>query len=220
LFFRPILAEYLLEPLNCPASRWNQHKGPKEGFPARSYNIVVNHRRKIISTTSGHPSRWNDKTITLHDKFLCNIKNKNTFDDYKFTLFKKEVDGTIIEENYNGVWLICDNGYPHWSCLIPPHNDPIYYPEFRFAEWIESMRKDVECTFGIMKGRFRVLKTGVRLHGIKVTDNIWHTCCALHNMFLEEDGLDAEWENGSNIWETSLGDHEDSDVTNYAIMMI
>jgi hypothetical protein len=35
-------------------------------------------------------------------------------------------------------------------------------------------------------------------------------------MFLEEDGLDVEWENGSNIWETSLGDHEDSDVTNYA----
>jgi hypothetical protein len=75
--------------LRCPASRWNQHKGPKEGFPARSYNLVVNHRRKIISSTTGHPSRWNDKTITLHDKFLCNVQRKQQFNDYRFDLNKK-----------------------------------------------------------------------------------------------------------------------------------
>jgi Plant transposon protein len=176
----------------------------------------INHHCKNISSTTGHPSRWNnDKTITLHDKFLCNVQRKQQFNDYRFELNKKE-DGTISKVQYNSVWLICDNGYPHWSCLIPPHMDPIYYTEFRFAEWIDSMRKDVECTFGILKGRFRVLKTGVRLHGIKVTDNIWHTCCALHNLFLEEDGLSDEWQNGTNIWESSWGDQEDSDVTTYA----
>jgi hypothetical protein len=37
--------------LLCPYARWNQHKGPKEGLPPRSYNIVVNNRREIISST-------------------------------------------------------------------------------------------------------------------------------------------------------------------------
>jgi hypothetical protein len=79
------------------------------------------------------------------------------------------------------------------------------------------MRKDVECTFGIMKGRFRVLKTGVRLHGIEATDKIWLTCCALHNFLLEEDGLDEQWKNGvPSDWEGDLGLHSSADVSDHA----
>ena len=51
-----------------------------------------------------------------------------------------------------------------------------------------------ECTFGILKGRWRILKTGVRTHAIKSVDNIWLTCCALHNWLLEIDGLDQPWD--------------------------
>jgi hypothetical protein len=40
------------------------------------------------------------------------------------------------------------------------------------------MRKDVECTFGIMKGRFRILKSGIRLYGVLKMDEVWKTCCA------------------------------------------
>jgi hypothetical protein len=99
---------------------------------------------------------------------------------------------------------------------VPPLKDPITYQDFRFSEWLESMRKDVECTFGIMKGRFRILKTGVRLHGIKTTDRIWLTCCALHNMFLDEDGLADKWENGlATDWDTELGQHDTNDVRKY-----
>jgi hypothetical protein len=32
----------------------------------------------------------------------------------------------------------------------------------------ESLRRDVECCFGILKGRWRILKVGVRLHGAPV----------------------------------------------------
>ena len=54
---------------------------------------------------------------------------------------------------------------------------------------MESIRNDVECTFGILKGSFRVLKAGVRLHGVDVVGDIWKTCCALYNLLLEVDGL-------------------------------
>ena len=65
------------------------------------------------------------------------------------------------------------------------------------------MRKDVECTFGILKGRFRQLKTGTKVHGTVETDRIWLTCCALHNMLLDVDGISQEWES----WEGELGLH-------------
>ena len=70
------------------------------------------------------------------------------------------------------------------------------------------MRKDAEDTFGIMKGRFRILKCGIRLHGVEATDKVWRTCCALHNMLLEADGLSAEWNTGvQSDWQGVLGQH-------------
>ena len=70
--------------------------------------------------------------------------------------------------------------------------------------------QDVECTFGILKGRFRILKTGIPLHGITVCDRVWLTCCALHNFLLEEDGLDGQWGASSYLSEAnSQHDYED-----------
>jgi hypothetical protein len=57
--------------------------------------------------------------------------------------------------------------------------------EHRWSKWAESMRKDVECCFGILKGRFRILKTGIKLKSFEAVDDIWFTCCALQNYLLE-----------------------------------
>ena len=58
------------------------------------------------------------------------------------------------------------------------------------------MRKDVECTFGILKGRWRILKSGVRVYGVDKVDEIWMTCCALHNQLLDINGLSNKWNGG------------------------
>ena len=71
--------------------------------------------------------------------------------------------------------------------------------------------------FGILKGRWRILKTGIRLHGVEACDKIWGTCCALHNWLLEVDGLDDRWEQGvPSTWEGELGDFEEGDVRTHA----
>ena len=98
---------------------------------------------------------------------------------------------------------------------MSPFKNTTYRDEIRWSEWLESMRKDVKCAFGILKGRFRILKTGVRLHAIKSVDMIWLTCCALHNMLLEIDGLDEPWDGrqiNTSEWEGDLGELEPNDV--------
>lgn len=71
------------------------------------------------------------------------------------------------------------------------------------------MRKDVECTFGILKGRWRILKSGIRLGGLEECDQVWKTCCALHNMLLEVDGLDEKWEDGVvSDWQRHMGEND------------
>ena len=49
---------------------------------------------------------------------------------------------------------------------------------------------------------------------MKTADEIWKTCCALHNWLLEVDGLDARWEQGipTSVWEGAEGDHDVQDI--------
>jgi DDE superfamily endonuclease len=191
-----------------PQALKQMHLGFKDTHTARTYNIVVNHRRRILSSTRGHPARWNDKTLVLFDDFATALRNGSALDDVEFVLLERSANGVdVVERKYRGAYLITDNGYLAWSCTIPPIKSSSSEAEIRFSQWIESLRKDVECTFGILKGRFRILKAGIRLHGVETADKIWLTCCALHNWLLEVDGLDQPWDG-------SLGqfDSEDCDL--------
>ena len=47
-----------------------------------------------------------------------------------------------------------------------------------------------------MKGRFAILRYGFRFPSIGDYDDIWITCCALHNFLLSIGGLSNEWQSG------------------------
>jgi hypothetical protein len=44
----------------CSAKLKNANSGGKMPFTARSFNLSVNHRREILATSPGCPSRWNE----------------------------------------------------------------------------------------------------------------------------------------------------------------
>lgn len=78
-----------------------------------------------------------------------------------------------------------------------------------FSKTLESVRKDVECFFGILKGRFRILKLRLGYHSRDDIDNIFFTCCILHNMLHSFDGMDVFEDNVD--WSGSAGDHDPKD---------
>ena len=129
-------------------------------------------------------------------------------DDNIFELNQRSRNGAIIKVKYRGAWLVVDNGYLNWAVTVPPMKNTMYVSETRWSQWIESMRKDVECTFGILKGRFRILKAGVRCQGVKIADSVWMTCCALHNMLLEVDGITGEWDGEGGLFDFNCESEE------------
>jgi hypothetical protein len=202
------------------------HIGFKMSHTARTYNITVNHRRQILATTAGHPARWNDKTLALFDTFMTDLKDGHIMNDMFFNLYEEnggnttQQNPTVVTRTYQGAWLLVDNGYLAWPTTVPPIKTTSSRIEIRFSGWLESMRKDVECTFGILKGRWRILKTGIRLSGVDSADKIFLTCCALHNWLLETDGFTNNWNNGipasdpsvpSSDWDGPLGEHDPDD---------
>lgn len=205
----------------CSASLKQAHMGFKNSHPARTCNLTCNHRRRILHTTKGHPSRWNDKTLAWLDTFMLGVREGKLLQDVQFELLswsgtphKSETEST----RYRGAWGLVDNGYHRWSCTQAPGKNDLLLTEIRLSEWIESFRKDSECVFGTLKGRWRILKTGIRLEGEEAADNVWLTCCALHNLLLEVDGLDQGWDKGvrSTDWEGALGDNDPEEMRRHA----
>jgi len=178
-----------------------------------AFNITVNHRRRILLISPGLPGRWNDNTLQLSDDLfrgiedgsilgvgsvdLCLFLSMNAitwtfnvrYQFIEFELFENGSNGPVAVL-YRGVWLLVDNRYLEHSSLLPPRKITTIQAEMRLSKWDESMRKDVECTFGILKGRYvharcvwRILKTGIQSHGVPVVTDIWcwKTCCALQN---------------------------------------
>lgn len=195
----------------CEFNLRNNHLNGRSSFTTRTFNVTVNHRRRILFSTTGGPGRWNDKTTVLFDEFVSGIHDGDIMQDNEFELLERGRDGSIRTVKYKGGYVIVDNGYLRWSVTVPPFKVSNKQSEIRWSKWVESMRKDVECTFGIMKGRWRILKTGIRVEGVEAVDKIWLTCCALHNWLLEVDGLDKAWD-GTGIatsdWEGELGNHD------------
>ena len=134
----------------CHARLKNQNLGGKDSHTTRAFQIVMNHRRQILASTVGYPGRWNDKTIVRFDGFVTDIQRGLYLQDNIFTLD----DSKGKETEYTGAWVLVDGGYLNWSSLICPFKDSISKKEARWSRWAESMRKDVECVFGILKGNF------------------------------------------------------------------
>ena len=180
--------------------------------------MTCNHRRKILHTTEGHPARWNDKTLICFDSFMSELRDGAMNEKVEFELrtrqgMTSDDEGEDRTLKLKGAYVIVDNGYLEWSTTVPPLKGSCNRSEMRFLQWLESMRKDVECTFGILKGRWRILKSGIRLNNTEIADNIWLTCCALHNMLLDVDGLSKSWNNGvRSRWEAESGEFGADDI--------
>jgi hypothetical protein len=56
-----------------------------------------------------------------------------------------------------------------------------------FAKKQESVRKDVERAFGVLKSRFAILTNGCRLWKLSEITNVMITCIILHNMIVENE---------------------------------
>lgn len=136
----------------CPFRLRELNKSFKLSCPARTYNVFVSHDRNAMSSTRGHPARWNDKSLINVDDFATLLMNGTLFvdddDAFYFQLQEKNEDGSIKSVWYRGCYTIVDNGYVERSTLVPPSKCYMTYDDMRWSKWLESMRKDVECFFG------------------------------------------------------------------------
>lgn len=178
----------------------------KEKYPTLSYSVTVGHNKCIYSSTASFLGAQNDLTTSRYDGFLNDIKN-GKYDLVTYTLFDKDGIPYVVF----GVWVLCDGGYHKWKFMQCPLSMAETELEGQWSRKMESMRKDVEGTFGILKNRFRILKYGLRYPSQEACDNVVFACMILHNMLLQIDGLD-KWEGVNSEWLEEYHHHEEIDA--------
>ena len=177
----------------CPAGLKSACKG-KGGFPTLAFQVVCSHTKKIMSVSVFFWGTVNDKTIAMADDVFRKlrdddaplrnivwhtIKTKDAMNDNDTLTVESNDNYPIINRHYTivsstltdiviqfkGAYLISDGGYHRWGCLVNPYH--LQPPGTDLELWsnnIESVRKDIECVFGILKKRFLILKHPIRLH--------------------------------------------------------
>lgn len=93
--------------------------------------------------------------------------------------------------------LLGDSAYPLSPWLLKPFHEGTNDPEeINFNKELSRARVSVECAFGILKGRWRILQK--RLDSdIAFTNQIIIACCVLHNFCIEAGDLWDEDGDGS-----------------------
>ena len=86
-----------------------------------------------------------------------------------------------------GAAALCDSGYHAWAQTVCGFKHASSKERMQWSARCESARKQVECVFGSMKTRFRILKLPMlynRGEPISKIDHIFRTCCIFHNLLM------------------------------------
>ena len=174
---------------------WKWRCTGKEGQPAVIFQCVVSHSRRVHYVSNAFCGSENDMTTI---RKCAEIRHAlfELYKDVEFVLYDADGKPFVVK----GAYFLSDNGYPDWVSLIRPKSDPQSNTEVYFAEFTESVRKDIECFFGITKARWRFLKNAVRYHSASTISHAFRVAAILHNMLLAYDGLDDEF--GDDLEET------------------
>ena len=154
----------------------------KEKVPTLVFGVTVDHRYRIMHVTDAHAGAANDKFVIRADEFHTRTMHTALYKDYTFDLYASRDRSTT---RYKGCYVLCDGGYADWRNLLSGFScvEP-FSPRANWSHRVGSVRKDSECTFGVLKARFRVLTS--RIHRRNATDvgNLFKVCCCLHNMIM------------------------------------
>lgn len=161
----------------------------KAKFPSRVFECVTNHRGQILACTRGFYGSVSDKSIVKFDGAMVAVR-KGCYAKNEYAIYSRDGELLMVK----GAYFICDNGYHKWPTMMEPTKDSNGDQDnFIWSEMNESLRKDVECLFGQMKQEFGILKYGSRFQSLDLIDDIFQTCCAIHNQRKTLAGSDLMW---------------------------
>ena len=87
---------------------------------------------------------------------------------------------TVNGHEYNRGYYLADGIYPSWPVFMKGVTLPQSEKHRLFTTAQSAWRKDVECTFGVLKSRFNIIAVPGRSYSKRA-------CVILHNMIIDDE---------------------------------
>ena len=155
--------------------------------------ITTNEYNTSVVITPGYKGSCNDVQICQNDP-ICLAVLSGALEDIEYNLYNE------FGELYKckGGYILVDGGFVNSIVFIEPDKFRINRDAVLYSEWLKSVRKDVECFFGILKKRWTWFRNGICYHSPATLESAFKTVCALNNMILFFDKgsgqIHEEWE--------------------------
>lgn len=163
---------------NCPTAWQGHYVRGDHGHPTIMLEAVASYDLWIWHAFFGAAGSNNDINV-LNQSNLFKDLIEDRAPDSSFT-----VNGS----NYQKGYYLADGIYPEWATFVKSFTCPRDPKRTKFKQYQESARKDVERAFGVLQGRWHIIKNPARAHSVNKLRRIMYTCIILHNMNVEDAG--------------------------------
>jgi hypothetical protein len=96
--------------------------------------------------------------------------------------------------HFSKLWVLVDGIYPQIARFVQTISVPLGRKWKRYVVWQESSRKDIERAFGVLQGKFHVVRYPIERWDLRRIQEIVTTCIVLHNMMVEKRVVDGDEE--------------------------
>nr|GEX52794.1 hypothetical protein [Tanacetum cinerariifolium] len=179
----------MLESIDCMHWEWKnrpkalhgQFKRMDHKYPTLMLEVMADKRLWICHVFFGFPGANNDLNVL-----------------YGSPLFDDELADTAPEcafvgnrHTYRNGYYLADGIYPAWSTFVKSFSVARDEKCLQFKRVQKAARKDIERAFGVLQGRWEIIRQPACAYQINMLKKIMYCCIMLHNMILEDKGFEV-----------------------------
>ncbi|GKA33935.1 ALP1-like protein [Tanacetum coccineum] len=166
---------------NCPKSLHGQFKRSTNKYPTLMLEAVADQKLWIWHAYFGVPGANNDLNV---------LYGSPLFDD-EIADIAPECPFVVNGHTYRKGYYLADGIYPAWSTFVKTFSVARDEKTLKFKRVQEAARKDIERAFGVLQGRWGIIRQPARAMQINTLKRIMYCCIILHNMILEDEGFEV-----------------------------
>nr|GEX39858.1 hypothetical protein [Tanacetum cinerariifolium] len=166
---------------NCPKSLHGWFKRKDHKHQTLMLEAVADQKLWIWHAYFGVPGANNDLNV-LYGSSLSDDELADTSPECSFV-----VNGHTYRQGY----YLADGIYPAWSTFVKTFSVVRDEKTLKFKRVQESARKDIERAFGVLQGRWGIIRQPSRAYQINTLKRIMYCCIILHNMILDDEGFEV-----------------------------
>ncbi|GJZ74295.1 ALP1-like protein isoform X1 [Tanacetum coccineum] len=165
----------LYEWRNCPKSLHGQFKRRDHKYPTLMLEAVADQKLWIWHAYFGVPGANNDLNV---------LYGSPLFDD-ELADRASECPFVVNRHTYRKGYYLADSIYPAWSTFVKTFSIARDEKTLKFKRVQEGARKNIERAFGVLQGRWEIIRQPARAYQINTLKRIMYCCIIL--MILDDE---------------------------------